>query len=101
MALSPLGGARLGSNDPVDLRDPDHAHRLQIRETLDLIAREHNTTRTVIAVAWLLKHPARIVPVIGSTSPEHIRELAGSVDIHLSRDDWYRLMEAGVGQRLH
>ncbi|MCF7765752.1 MAG: aldo/keto reductase [Verrucomicrobia bacterium] len=100
MAWSPLGGGRLGSNDPVDLRDPDHAHRLQIRETLDLIAREHNTTRTVIAVAWLLKHPARIVPVIGSTSPEHIRELAGSVDIHLSRDDWYRLMEAGVGQRL-
>jgi predicted oxidoreductase len=100
MAWSPLCGGRLGSSDPVDLRDPDHAHRLRIRETLDLIAREHDTTRTVIAVAWLLKHPSRIVPVIGSTSPEHIRELAGSVDIHLSRDDWYRLMEASAGQRL-
>lgn len=100
MAWSPLAGGRLGSADPIDLRDPDHAHRLQIRETLDIIARAHDTSRSVTAIAWLLKHPSRMIPVIGSTNPDRIRELAGAANIHLTRDEWYRLLEAGHGQHL-
>src|SRR5262245_30925021 len=47
MAWSPLAGGRLGSNDPIDLRDPDHARRIHVREALDLVARERETTRPV------------------------------------------------------
>jgi predicted oxidoreductase len=100
LAWSPLAGGKLGVNDPIDLRDPDHAHRLHVRETLDLMARAHDASRAVIAVAWLLKHPAKMVPIIGSTDPQKIRDLTKAVDIDLTRDEWYRLLEAGVGQRL-
>jgi predicted oxidoreductase len=100
LAWSPLAGGRLGTNDPIDLRDPDHARRIHVRELLDLIARERGSTRTVIALAWLLRHPSRIVPIIGSTTPARIRELTQALEVELSRDEWYRLLEAALGQRL-
>lgn len=100
MAWSPLAGGRLGTNDPVDLRDPGHARRLQLRETLDLIARVHESSRPAIALAWLLRHPSKIVPIVGSTDPQKISELTKAVDIELTRDEWYRLFEAALGHRL-
>lgn len=99
-AWSPLAAGRLSTNDPIDLRDPDHARRIHVRETLDLIARARNTTRPVIALSWLLKHPAKIIPIIGSADPNRIRELARAVDIEISREEWYRLLEASLGARL-
>jgi predicted oxidoreductase len=100
MAWSPLAGGRLGSNDPIDLRDPDHARRIHVRETLDLIARERESTRPVVALSWLLRHPAKIVPIVGSADPEKIKTLARAVDLELTRDEWYRLLEAAYGRRL-
>jgi predicted oxidoreductase len=100
MAWSPLGGGRLGTDTPIDLQDPHHAHRLRIRETLDLIARRHGVSRVVVALSWLLKHPSRIVPVVGSTRPEHIRDAAQADGFELTREAWYQLLEAALGQRL-
>jgi predicted oxidoreductase len=100
MAWSPLAAGRLASNDPIDLRDPDHARRIHIREILDLIARDRETTRPIVAVAWLLRHPGKIMPIVGSTDPARILELARAVDLEMSRDEWYRLLEASLGRRL-
>jgi predicted oxidoreductase len=100
MAWSPLAGGRLGSNDPIDLRDPDHARRLHVREMMDLIARGRGTTRAVVAIAWLLRHPSGIVPIIGSTDPAKIRELTSAGTVALTREEWYRVLEASLGRRL-
>lgn len=100
MAWSPLGGGRLADKLPIDINGPDHARRIGVRETLDDIARDHGVARPLIALAWLLRHPAKIIPVIGSARPEHIREQARAADLQLSRDEWYRLMEAARGTRL-
>ncbi len=100
LAWSPLAGGRLSTNDPITLREPDHAHRLRIREMLDLAARHYNVSRGVIAIAWLLKHPAQIIPIVGSTDPGRIRELTQAVKLSLSREEWYRLFEAAYGARL-
>lgn len=100
LAWSPLAAGKLCSNDPIDLRDPAHARRLHTREVLDLIARDRESTRPVVALAWLLKHPVRIVPIVGSTDPGRIKELTQAAELDLSRDEWYRLFEAGLGQRL-
>lgn len=100
LAWSPLAGGRLGSNDPIDLRDPDHARRIHIREVLDLIARDHDTSRSAVALAWLLRHPSKIVPIVGSADPVKIRVLTKSADLELSREEWYRLLEAAFGSRL-
>ena len=74
--------------------------RIGTRETLDEIARDYGVSRTVIALAWLLKHPATIIPIIGSAKPEHIRDAANAEKVHLSREEWYRLLEAARGERL-
>ena len=100
MAWSPLAGGRLVDTGPIDLQTADHAHRIHIRETLDLVARERGVTRSVAALAWLLKHPASAVPIVGSTHPERIRDAVNATEIELTRDEWYRLMEAAHGQRL-
>jgi len=54
----------------------------------------------VIALAWLMKHPAGIVPIVGSTNPVSIREACKAAEIDLSREDWYRLLEVARGEPL-
>jgi predicted oxidoreductase len=98
-AWSPLGGGRLVSNF-VDMKDPHHARKQKLLDTLDAIARDHGATRTVIALAWLLKHPAHIMPIVGSITPERIQESAQADAVELTREEWYRLYEAANGQRL-
>jgi predicted oxidoreductase len=100
MAWSPLAAGRLADSSPIDLQSPDHARRIHVREILDLVARERGVTRAVVALAWLLKHPAGIVPIIGSTVPERIRDTVNATEIELTRDEWYRLIEAAQGERL-
>ncbi len=100
LAWSPLGGGRLSDALPIDINSPDHARRIGLRETLDEIARDHGVSRTLIALAWLLQHPANIIPIIGSARPAHIRDAALAVNVHLSREEWYRLLESARGERV-
>lgn len=100
LAWSPLAGGRLSETLPIDINSPEHARRIGLRETLDDIARDYGVSRTIVALAWLLKHPAKIIPIIGSAKPERIREASQAGKVHLSRDEWYRLMEAARGERL-
>lgn len=51
-----------------------------------------------IILAWLLKHPAGICPIIGSTTPERIVAAKQALELDYSREDWYRLLEARNGQ---
>ena len=51
-------------------------------------------------IAWLLRHPAGIQAVIGTTNPARIRACARATQIQLSREDWYRLYVAARGQPL-
>ena len=61
---------------------------------MEAIANERGVARIVIALAWLLKHPSKIVPIIGSTNPEHIRQAAQGANVELTREEWYRLLLA-------
>jgi predicted oxidoreductase len=51
----------------------------------------------VIALAWLLKLPSGVLPIIGTTNPERIRESRKALAIPYTREDWYRLLEARTG----
>ena len=100
MAWSPLAAGRLSFVGPVDLNEPGHAKRIQLREAIDNVARDRKVSRPVVALAWLLRHPSGILPVVGSTDPRNIRDLAKAVDLELTREEWYRLTEGAFGQRL-
>ena len=64
---------------------------------LDRVAAQHGVSRTAIALAWLLKHPSRMVPIIGSVNPERIRAALEADRIELTREEWYALLIAGRG----
>jgi predicted oxidoreductase len=100
LAWSPLAGGRLLFIGPIDLNEAGHARRLMLRETMDRLAHERGVSRGVIGIAWLLRHPAGIVPIIGTATPKNIKDLAQAVNLNLSREEWYTLMEAANGHRL-
>ncbi len=71
-----------------------------LRETAALVhdyARRHETTVEAILLAWLLKHPAKIQPVLGTTRPDRLRSSAKALSISLSREEWYSLFSAARG----
>ena len=61
------------------------------------MAWEKGVSREAIAIAWLLRHPAGIQPILGTTKPDRIRASCEADHIELSREEWYRLFSAGRG----
>jgi predicted oxidoreductase len=89
-AFAPLRGQLL--NPATDAAQDVH----DAAQVLRRIADQKNTTPWVLALTWLLRHPANIIPVIGSTNPKHIADNCAADAITLDRDDWYRLLVAAT-----
>jgi len=87
-AWSPLAGGALSNQ-----HEETHLSR-----TLSRLANELGVTREQLAIAWLLRHPAGIRPVLGSGKLTHIRELVEAQNIQLDRQLWFELLEAAMGQ---
>ena len=100
MAWSPLGGGYLGTGKSDVLPSQEKYKPKQVRRRLDLLARESGFTRAAVALAWLLRHPSGIIPIIGSTKPERIRELAKADEVSLSHEQWYSLLTAALKEDL-
>jgi predicted oxidoreductase len=100
LAWGPLGGGWLGAGGRVNDQHPQRENHIRTQGLLDEIARHHGVSRTVVALAWLLKHPAGILPIVGSCTPDHIRDAVRATQLEISRDDWYRLLVAARGERL-
>jgi predicted oxidoreductase len=62
------------------------------------LAREKGVSFDAILLAWLLRHPAGIQPIIGTTKPERIRDACAADDVQLTREEWYALLAAGNGR---
>ena len=65
-----------------------------LNDALDELAAAHGVTPTGIAVAWIVRHPANIQVVLGTTNPGRVAESVAGSDVKLSRDEWYRLFTA-------
>jgi predicted oxidoreductase len=100
LAWSPLGAGLLGSGGVDLLPGQRHYDPAPVLAVLDRIAQERGVARELIALAWILKHPARIVPIIGTTQPEQIKQLAAAVDLELTREEWYHLVTAARGAEM-
>lgn len=66
----------------------------ELNSSLAEIGEAHGVTKTAIAIAWLLRHPARMQSVVGTTSVPHLTEICAASTVSLSRDEWYRLYRA-------
>jgi len=100
MAWSPLGAGLLGDGAKRLLPGQRGYKTTEVVAVLDEIAQARGVSRSVIAYAWLLKHPARIVPIVGSTDPQRIREAVRATESELTRAEWYRLLLAARGEPL-
>jgi len=94
LAWSPLAQGRLGVGAG-GLADSPRTER--VIAALDAIARRDDVPRAAVAYAWIMAHPARPVPLIGSQSPARIREARAAYGVHLTRGDWYRVLVAARG----
>lgn len=100
LAWSPLAGGLLGDGGK-DLLPSQKLYRPEkINAALDKIAAARGSTRMVIALAWLMRHPAGIVPIVGSTAPERIRAAVAATECILTREEWYQLLTAARGESL-
>jgi predicted oxidoreductase len=100
LAWSPLGAGLL-ADGAVDLLPGQMPYRpAAVVAALDAVALQRGSTRTAVALAWLLAHPSGIVPIIGSSDPARIRAATAAADLHLSREEWYQLLTAARGTAL-
>lgn len=98
LGLTPLAWSPLGGGTLTGRREEPRLEA--VRAELAIQAARYNATPVQIALAWLLAHPAGIIPLVGSADPAHIREAAGAVRVALEREDWYRLWTAAWGRQV-
>lgn len=70
------------------LNNPDYQ---KLNDVMKKLADEYSVTKSAIAIAWLLRHPAIMQPIIGTTSPEHLKESVQACHVELTRQQWYDL----------
>jgi predicted oxidoreductase len=63
----------------------------ELNEQLDRVAADHGVSSTTVALAWLLRHPARMQPVIGTMKVDRLRECCRASEVQLSREEWYAI----------
>jgi predicted oxidoreductase len=92
LAWSPLAGGRLADDATSDER------ARAVAEVCDRLAGEHGVSRSAIVLAWAMRHPAGIVPIVGTQQPDRIRECARATDVELTASQWYEILVAGRGE---
>jgi len=88
LAWSPLGGGGLMTG------------RGQLAERLDEIAAAQGVDRAAVAIAFLLRHPARILPVLGTNNLARIKQASDALKVELDRPTWFKLYEAALGREV-
>ena len=68
----------------------------ELNKVIDNLAEKYNVTNSAIAVAWILRHPAGIQTIVGTTNKDRIAQISKASEIRLTREEWYALyMAAG------
>lgn len=69
----------------------DNDKFLELNQRIDALAEEKGVTNSAIAIAWLLRHPAKMQPIVGTTNGQRVRDIAQASSIELTRKEWYEL----------
>lgn len=92
MAWSPLGGGRLG--------DPKDERGAAVAKALDAKAVEAGVSRAAAAYSWIMAHPSRPIPLVGTQSLARIAEIPDAYKPKWTRADWYAVLVAAMGAPL-
>lgn len=72
----------------------EHPKYTQLTETLHAFASDYQVSFEALVLAWILRHPAQMQPIVGSMNPQRIRSMVAAFDIELSRADWYKIYKS-------
>lgn len=92
MIWSPLAGGRIFTENS------EQANRL--RNELNRLANVYNATIAQVTLSWIFAHPVNPIVVVGSGKIERIKEYSESVNVELSREDWFRILAASEGKEV-
>lgn len=92
LAWSPLGGGRIG--------DPQDERSIRVAAALDSHAEQAGVSRAVATYSWILAHPARPIPIVGTQTLARVREIAAVRSVTWTRAQWYEVLVAAQGEPL-
>ncbi|MEJ2162368.1 MAG: aldo/keto reductase [Robiginitalea sp.] len=90
MAWSPLGSYFKSLDE----------QQARIRGCFEPLCEKYNATESQLLLAWLLHHPARIHPVVGTTKPDRLSESAEALNLELELEDWFAMLVASQGHNV-
>ena len=88
MAWSPLGGGSLMTGPGA------------VAKAMDKVAADQGVDRAAVAVAFLLAHPAKILPVMGTNNIHRIKGISDGLKVKMDRQTWFKLYEAALGREV-
>lgn len=94
MAWGPLGSGRLFAPDEKD------EQVIRIRKTATALAEKYRVSLESILLAFLHRHPAGIIPVLGTSKPERLLEAMQTSSLQLEAEEWFMLWEASAGRQV-
>ncbi|MEQ9146576.1 MAG: aldo/keto reductase [Parvibaculaceae bacterium] len=100
LAWSPLAGGRLALAPAEAETKPDGARLAALIRELDKVAAEAGVAREAVALAWLLAHPAGVIPIIGTQNAGRIAAATDAFKVKLDKRTWYAILQASMGERL-
>jgi len=90
MSWSPLG----------TIYKEDNEQTVRVKKLLKTLSEKYEVSDDVLLLSWILKHPARISPVIGTTNKERISNATKALDLKLELEDWFMLLTACQGHKV-
>lgn len=92
MAWSPLGGGSVFTGQDVQA--------IRVREVLTRWSEEKGKGMDQLLFAWLIRHPAKIIPILGTGKIERVEKAIESLQIEMSRQEWFELWQASEGEEV-
>ncbi|MEM7105862.1 MAG: aldo/keto reductase [Bacteroidota bacterium] len=94
MIWSPFASGRLFKD-----AEPNTPAR-RVQETGHQLAEKYDVSVDQIYLAWLLMHPANLIPVLGTARPERLKVAANAVNLSLTREEWFEIWQASIGKEV-
>ena len=86
--IQPWSPFQYGFFEGVFLNNPKFP---ELNAKINALAADKNVTKSAIAIAWLLRHPAHMQPIIGTTNPQRVRDSCQASGVALTREEWYQI----------
>ena len=90
MSWSPLGSYFRGKTE----------QRKRIKKALKPLKKKYKASTSQLLLAWILNHPAKTYPVVGTTNPDRLKESVEAVEIDMEIEDWFTLLTASQGHKV-